>query len=97
MNEKINSDAQGRRIHRLVRALVRKWDWWIYGRSYHSLKRMARDNPGFAYLLELHLHGWNERNPIPEDLRRATERFYEAMEKCSPNAELRHEHPKNHD
>ena len=78
--------GKGLSVQRLVRVLVRKWDWWIYGQAYRSLKRMVKDTPGFAYLLELHLRGWNERHPIPDDLRNATERFYEAMERCSPNA-----------
>ena len=59
--------------------IVEKWDWFIYRRAFHSMKRMAKRNPGFSYLLELHLRGWNERNPIPESLKMATEEFFQSM------------------
>jgi len=46
--------------------ILEKWDWWIYRRSYNTMKRMAKRNIGFTYLMELHLREYNSRNPIPE-------------------------------
>jgi hypothetical protein len=33
--------------------------------------------------LELHIRKWNELNPIPESLKKATEDFFNAMEEHS--------------
>lgn len=68
--------------------LRRKWDWWIYCRAVHSLRRMTLDNPGMAYLMELQIREWNEKLAISPELRHATERFYEAMQNHRHNAEL---------
>lgn len=59
--------------------LLRKWDWWIYSRAVHSLRRMTLDNPGMAYLMELQIRDWNEKLSISPELRRATELFHESM------------------
>jgi hypothetical protein len=59
--------------------LRRKWDWWIYCRAVHSLRRMTLDNPGMAYLFELQMREWNERIAISTELRRATETFHESL------------------
>lgn len=59
--------------------LLRRWDWWIYRRAFHTLRRMAIANPGFAYLMELQIHGWNDENPIEPWLKSATEIFHQAM------------------
>ena len=59
--------------------LRRKWDWWIYCRAFHSLRRMTLDNPGMAYLMELQIREWNEKLAISQELRHATERFHESM------------------
>jgi hypothetical protein len=59
--------------------LRRKWDWWIYCRAVHSLRRMTLDNPGMAYLMELQIREWNEKLAISQELRHATERFHESM------------------
>lgn len=59
--------------------LLRKWDWWIYCRAIHSLRRMTLDNPGMAYLMELQMREWNEKLNISPELRRATELFHESM------------------
>jgi hypothetical protein len=60
--------------------LLRKWDWWIYRRAYHSLRRMTLDNPGMSYLMELQLREWNNQLEISPELKRATEAFHSAME-----------------
>lgn len=59
--------------------LLRKWDWWIYCRAFHSLRRMTLENPGMGYLMELQIREWNEKMPISQKLRHATERFHESM------------------
>jgi hypothetical protein len=59
--------------------LIRKWDWWIYRRAFHSLRRMTLDNPGMAYLMELQIREWNEKLNISPELRRATEYFHESL------------------
>ena len=58
--------------------LRRKWDWWIYCRAVHSLRRMTLDNPGMSYLVELQMRGWNEQLQISPELKRATEAFHES-------------------
>lgn len=74
---------QTKRLPMIGKWLVRKWDWWIYCQAHRSLKRMASESPGFSYLLELHIRGWNDRQKIPQDIRDAAERFYEAMGKIA--------------
>jgi len=59
--------------------LRRKWDWWIYCRAVHSLRRMTLDNPGMAYLMELQIKGWNRQLNISPELKRATEAFHDSM------------------
>ncbi len=59
--------------------MVEKWDWWIYCRSYHSMRRMCKKNPGYAYLLELRIKEYRRQNPMPESLERATEEFHRAL------------------
>jgi len=59
--------------------LQRKYDWWIYRRAVHSLRRMTIEDPGMAYLMELQMHEWNETLNISPNLKYATEQFHEAM------------------
>jgi hypothetical protein len=61
-----------------VGKVLRKWDWWIYRRAVHSLRRITLHNPGFAYLMELQMRSWNEQLAISPELRRATELFHES-------------------
>lgn len=67
--------------------LRRKWDWWIYRRAFHSLRRMTLDNPGMAHLMELQIRDWNEKMEIPPELKRATEAFHESMRVHQQNAQ----------
>lgn len=64
---------------RLVLAVQRRWDWWIYCRAVHSLRRMTIQNPGMSYLMELQIRRWNEQLNISPELRRSTEVFHAAM------------------
>jgi len=59
--------------------MLRKWDWWVYRRAIHTLRRIALDNPGWSYLMELQIRGWNEEHPIDSSLKSATEHFHRAM------------------
>lgn len=64
----------------MLKAIQRKWDWWIYRRAHMSLKRICATNPGFSYLLELYVHDWNTEMKITPELKRATEVFYKSLE-----------------
>lgn len=59
--------------------ILRKWDWRIYRRAFHSFRRLCESNQGFAYLFELHLRDYRAAHPIPEMLEKATERFYATL------------------
>jgi len=61
--------------------LLEKWDYWVYARAYNSLKRICERNPGFGYLMELHLRDWNKQSDISESLKKATETFYKSYKK----------------
>jgi hypothetical protein len=65
--------------------LQRKYDWWIYRRAFHSLRRMTLDNPGLSYLMELQMHEWNKNLNISPNLKYATEQFHEAMRNQGKN------------
>jgi hypothetical protein len=69
----------------MINKIIEKWDWFIYRRAFHSLKRMSKRMTGFSYLMELHLHEWNKRNPIPESVKNATEMFFRSMEDQNRN------------
>lgn len=69
--------------------LVEKWDWWIYCRSFHSLRRICERSPGFAVVMQCHLNEYLERNPVPEQLRLAAEKFYEATAVLVPDELLK--------
>lgn len=68
--------------------ILRKWDWWIYYQAYKTLRRMTLDNPGFSYLLELHIRGWNEQMKISPELKRATEAFHASMRDHRHNVQV---------
>ena len=61
--------------------IIRKYDWWVYCRAVHSLRRMTLSNPGMSYLMELQLREWNKQLDISPELRSATESFQVSLEK----------------
>jgi hypothetical protein len=61
--------------------ILRKWDWWVYRRAFHSLRRMAINNPGMSYLMELNIREWNEELNIPDGLKRSAELFHESFKR----------------
>lgn len=65
---------------RLKLKIVGYWDWWIYCRAIHSLRRMYEREPGFAYLFELQIRKYREGNTIPLPLGKLTERYFDAMQ-----------------
>lgn len=65
--------------------IIKAWDWFIYNHALHTFIRMSDRMPGFSYLMELHIRKWNEKNPIPDSLKKATENFFEAMEQHIKN------------
>lgn len=67
------------RLKAIGRAIQDRWDWWVYRRASHSLRRMCERQPGFAYLMELWIREWRGRHPISLELERATEEFFESL------------------
>jgi hypothetical protein len=66
-------------IRRCFADLQKKYDWFMYCRAYHPIRRMCENNPGMAYLMELTIKEWLETHPISNDLKHATEVFHDAM------------------
>ena len=64
---------------RLYNYILERWDWWIYAMAVNSVRRMCEKNQGFGYLFLLQIQDWVKNNPIPEDLKRSTESFYESL------------------
>jgi len=58
-----------------------RWDWWVYWRAHKSIERMFQSNPAYAYLFELFIREWRAKNPIPENIERATELFFWEVKK----------------
>lgn len=65
----------------MKKKLLKHWDNFIYRHAFHTIRRMSINSPGFSYLLELQIKGWNAQNPIPESLKLATETFHKEMNK----------------
>ena len=80
---RISHDAISVNLSRLVRRLVEKYDWFIYYRAFHSIRRMCVRNEGFAYLFELHIKKYRAEHPISKELEHATEEFYNALNKSA--------------
>lgn len=59
--------------------IIRKWDWFIYGFAFHSLRRMSQDMPGMSYLMELQIRHFNQHHTISPELKSATEMFYNSL------------------
>jgi len=59
--------------------IVEKWDWFVYRRAWHSIRRMCERNHGFAYLFELWIREWRRKHPITPELERSTELFFETQ------------------
>lgn len=66
-------------LNAIKRTIQDCWDWWVYRRAHHSLRRMCERQPGFAYLMELWIREWRGRHPISPELERATEAFFESL------------------
>lgn len=63
----------------IIKAIIRKWDWWIYSRACGSLRRIAINNPGMSYLMELNIRRWNQHLEISPALKRSTELFFQSL------------------
>lgn len=59
--------------------LLKKWDRFVYYFAYGTLRRMCWRDPGFAYLMELHLREYRKNNPISPEVQRDTEAFVKLM------------------
>ena len=64
---------------KLKSKIMRKWDFFIYRMAYRSIKRMMESDLGLAYLFKLYIDGWVKENPVPDNLKSATEYFYESL------------------
>lgn len=62
-----------------MKQLIEFWDWWIYRRSFNTLRRMCERNGGFAYIIRCHIDEWLRKNPLPEEVKRSAESFYKAI------------------
>lgn len=68
-----------KRLKAIGRAFQDRWDWWIYFRAVHSLRRICERQPGFAYLIELWIRKWRSRHPITPQLQESTEAFFQSL------------------
>lgn len=59
--------------------IIHRWDRWVYWLAYRSLKRLCESDGGFAYLFELFLRKWRSEHPIPPELERSTEVFFDSV------------------
>lgn len=55
------------------------YDWFIYRRAYRSLARMSVKNPGFSYLMQLHIEEYNRRHPLPDSMKEAAQLFHDSL------------------
>ncbi len=62
----------------MIKWIVNKWDWMVYGLAVHSIRRICERNPGLAYLFELWIRDWRLKNPISKEAELATEEFYKS-------------------
>jgi hypothetical protein len=59
--------------------IIKKWDWWIYCRAFHSIKRMCISDPAFSYLMELQIIHWNKGLKINDKIKESAELFFESI------------------
>lgn len=60
----------------MIRWLVKKYDWWLYGQFFKRWVRNPKDG-GWTYLMFLWLQRWLKENPLDESVKHATEVFFE--------------------
>ncbi len=61
---------------KLFKKIQSKWDFWIYCRFFHSIKRICEEKSGWSHNMELHLRDYNQSHPIDEKLKESAELFY---------------------
>ena len=72
-------------MNNLKERLLDKWDSLIYKLSWRSLNKMMKREVGRAYLFKLQMDSWLEENPVPKQLKEATEIFHNAMQQHKMN------------
>lgn len=55
------------------------WDWWIYHRAFHSIERLCRKNPGFAYVIQLWIEKYIEKQKLSDSLKLSTKQFVDTQ------------------
>lgn len=58
-----------------------RYDWFIYGLAFRSLRRICHRSPGIGYVIELYIKGWNEQRQITDELKKVAETFYKELVK----------------
>lgn len=70
---------------RELRARRREWlDWKIYCWSYPAITRYLKRSNGMSYLTYLQAKAYSEQNPPTQEVREATDTFFESMEQVKP-------------
>ena len=59
--------------------IVKKWDNFVYSIAWASIWRIFESDRGLAYLFELWIRDWNESHPVSDELKSATEWFFETQ------------------
>jgi len=62
----------------VIQKMIEMWDYWIYRKAFHSMRRMSIRDPGLAYLLKLELDRIFEDTPS-ESLKHSAESFFQAV------------------
>jgi len=65
----------------ILKKIIELWDWWIYNRAHHALRRMCHTEPAFAYLHWLWVRDWLAKSCLTDDVKQATELFYDTLQK----------------
>ncbi len=73
---------------KIIESIIEKYDWFIYYRAFHSIRRICERNVGFAYYFELYIKKWIEQHPITPELKKATEVFFEELENKTSGEKL---------
>lgn len=65
--------------------LLKKWDWWIYRRAVHSIRRIGERDPAYVRLIHLQTGDWLEKHPLPDELQHAADTFHNAIKNHKPH------------
>ena len=66
-------------IGKAIAVILAAWDWWIYRRAFHSIRRMCECNGGWAFIMKLHIDKYLQKHPISPELEQSARTFYETI------------------